>query len=395
MTRICFCTTVSGTIKAFILEFAKFLHEEKGWDISFICNNDQAFKEILPSYIHYYPVKMRRGISLDGVNAIWQMRKIFREHNFDLVQYSTPNASFYASVAAFLAGVSVRLYCQWGMVFVGMSGLKRSVFKLIEKLVCSLSTWIEPDSASNLSFAHRERLYPQNKGSVVGSGSASGVDLAKFDIQKKSKFREEVRKQYRIPEDAYTFGFVGRLNRDKGINELLTAYLRICEKEYNVRLLLVGRDERDPFVTKSLMETVRQSEKCVFTGRVADPERYYAAMDCFVLPSYREGFGMTVIEAEAMGVPVIVTNIPGPIDGMEDGVTGIVVPVKDSHTLEDAMIQLMLNKERSFHYGQNGVQFVKDHFDRKELFQRIYEDRKALIANKGRKKRSDSNPDFS
>ena len=200
MKKICFITTVSGTLKAFVLNTAKYIHENTDWDITFICNYDKQFEEKLPDYIHYIPVKMERGINLGGIKAIAELKRIFKKERFDLIQYSTPNASLYASVAGKLANVPVRLYCQWGMAFVGFSGIKRRIFKLMEKCICKLSTWIEPDSKSNLKFSHEQGLYPEDKGSVVWNGSACGVNLRKFDISQKSDYRKAIRSQYKIPK---------------------------------------------------------------------------------------------------------------------------------------------------------------------------------------------------
>ena len=113
MKKICICTTVPSTIRAFILDSVRYIHENTDWDISFICDYDEDFEKSLPEYIHYYPVKMERGISLSGLKAIREFKKIFKREKFDLVQYSTPNASLYASIAANSAKIPVRLYCQW------------------------------------------------------------------------------------------------------------------------------------------------------------------------------------------------------------------------------------------------------------------------------------------
>lgn len=136
--KICFITTVSTTLESFIVNTAQYLHEHTDWDISFICSTDDEFAKELPAYIHYYAVHMERGISLGGIQAMLEMWRIFKREKFDLIQYSTPNASLYASLAGFLARIPVRLYCQWGMAFVGFTGLKRKIFKAEEKLVCSL-----------------------------------------------------------------------------------------------------------------------------------------------------------------------------------------------------------------------------------------------------------------
>ena len=185
MKKICFISTIPSTLRTFVLKTAIYLHENTDWDISFICSEDEEFASELPEFIHYFPVPMERGISISGIKSMMQMKKIFVKEKFDLIQYSTPNASLYAALAGKLAGIPVRLYCQWGMVYVGFEGIKRQVFKAIEKIVCKLSTWIEPDSVSNLNFAHEENLYPQTKGSVIWNGSACGINLEKFDISQK------------------------------------------------------------------------------------------------------------------------------------------------------------------------------------------------------------------
>ena len=384
MIKICYCTTVSATIDSFILEQATYLHAAKGWDVSFLCNGDETFAQRIPDYIHFFPVKMRRGVNADGIHAVLQMAKIFKRERFDLVQYSTPNASLYASIAAWLARIPIRLYCQWGMVYVGFSGLKRKLFKTEEKLVCRLSTWVEPDSKSNLQFAHEEGLYPKEKGSVIWNGSACGINLNKFDVSQKDAYRDKIRKEYSIPDDAFVFGFVGRITRDKGINELLTAYQRIRKGPRKVNLLIVGSKEPDGSIDKELFAWANSVSDVIFTGYSDVVEQMLSAMDCFVLPSYREGFGMGTIEAEAMGVPVIVTDIPGPRDAMVPGETGLIVEKANAEALYGAMEQMMCDKAKNDHYSVNGVQFVRTRFDQNVMFQEIYKDRRRLLEKNDR-----------
>lgn len=377
MKKICFITTIPLTIKTFILKTAEYIHNNTDWDISFICSNDDAFKEMLPEYIHFFPVQMERGISLGGIKAMFKMKEIFTREKFDLIQYSTPNASLYASLAGKMAGIPVRLYCQWGMAYVGFQGIKRKIFKVEEKLVCSLSTHIEPDSNSNLIFSHEQGLYPESKGNVIWNGSACGVNLEKFDVQKKNKYRIAVRDKYSISSDAFLFGFVGRITKDKGINELLAAFKEICTgSEY---LMLVGPEEIDNSVETDLITWAKNSNNVIFTGYTNVVEQYLSAMDCYILPSYREGFGMGVVEAEAMGVPVIVTNIPGPIDAMIDGVTGIVVEKKNVNSLKDAMVKMLTDPEYLEQLTSKCVGFVETKFEQDTLLEFILNDRKKLL----------------
>lgn len=322
---------------------------------------------------------MKRGISFSGLKIIKEMRKIFKEQKFDLIQYSTPNASLYASLAGFLSRIPIRLYCQWGMVFVGFNGIKRKIFKLEEKLVCALSTWVEPDSYSNLNFAHEEKLYPINKGSVIWNGSACGIDLNKFNYSKKAEYNLKIRAELNIPSDAFVFGFVGRITRDKGINELLEVSKQIFSKKGNAYLILIGNEEIDKTVNTDLYNWSKKCEQIIYCGRTNVVEQYLSAINCFVLASYREGFGMSVIEAEAMGVPVIVTDIPGPIDAMKKDKTGLIVKKGDIESLEKAMIKLLNNEKLSIEYGNNGVEFVINNFEQQTPFNYIKKDRENLF----------------
>lgn len=376
MKKICFITTIPLTLNAFVLNTAKYIHENTDWDISFICSDENDFGSSLPKDIHYFPVKMERGISIAGVKAMLEMKKIFKREKFDLIQYSTPNASLYASMAGRLAHVPVRLYCQWGMAFVGFQGLKRKIFQMEEKYVCHLSTHIEPDSNSNLRFAHEIGLYPKSKGSVIWNGSACGVNLTKFDISNKEEYRKDIREQLDIPEDAFVYGFVGRITRDKGVNELLEAYKKLNDDSY---LIMVGPSEVDETINQELYTWASKNEKIKFTGYTIVVEQYLSAMDCYILPSYREGFGMGVVEAEAMGVPVIVTDIPGPTDAMIDNETGIVVQKADIESLYNAMISIREDKVRYFAMAETAHDFAVNNFEQKQLFNYILEDRKKLL----------------
>lgn len=372
--KICYVTTIPATIQSFILPLAEYLHENTDWDISFICSDDEKFEKSLPEYINFYPVHMERGISVAGVKAMFQIKKILKKEKFDMVQYSTPNASLYTAMATKLAKIPVRLYCQWGIAYVGFNGLKRKIFKIVEKFVCGLSTCVQPDSKSNLNFARSEGLYSEKKSSVIWNGSACGVSLDKFNVKRKNEYRSYIREKYNIGRDTFVYIFIGRVTRDKGINELLSAFKRLNDDSV---LFLLGNNEVDTSVSRELYDWSLENKNIIYTGNVDDVERYLSASDCYVLPSYREGFGMSVIEAEAMGVPVIVTDIPGPVDAVIDNKTGLLVKKADENSLLDAM-----KKIRKLNYqemGKEGHKFASDNFEQKQLFDKIIESRNELL----------------
>lgn len=377
--KLCFITTIPCTIEAFIFPLAEQIHKSTDWEVTFITGKDEDFVLPLPDGVRHIAVDMHRGMDFKGLKAIRQLVKIFKREKFDYVQYSTPNASLYASIAARIAKIPVRLYCQWGMAFVGFSGFKRRIFKLIEKTVCRLSTWVEPDSFGNLKFSHAEGLYPESKGSVIWNGSAGGVKLDKFDINRKSEWRKSIRQKYEIPESSTVFGFVGRITGDKGINELFAAYKRILPEMPDSYLMLVGGIEKADSVNSELYAWAENEPHVLLCGSTNIVEQYLSAMDIFILPSYREGFGSVVVEAESMGVPVIVTDIPGPTDAMREGKTGIIVKKADVDSLYEGMLKLAYDKDLCAAFSAEARPFIEESFEQTALMQHIVEDRKRLL----------------
>lgn len=382
MKKICICTTVSITMKTFVVETAKYLHENCGYDITLICNEDEKFEKSLPEYLHFIPVHMARGIDLSALKSIKQFMQIFKEQKFDMVQYSTPNAACYASIAAKIVKVPVRLYCQWGIRYVGISGISRKIFKAIEKLVCRNSTDIRAVSPMNKAFAVSEGLYPEEKAVVVGKGGTIGVDMQRYDISKNPEYRSAIRKQYGISDDAFVYGFAGRVSADKGCTELLTAFRKITESEPDAKLLIVGPMEDNCGVPAEILEWARKSKQVVMTGMVdgSNMNEYYSAMDVLVHPTYREGFGMVLQEAGALGIAMITTKVPGASEVMEDGVSCLLVEPKDVSELESAMKKLITDREYSKIIGQAAYERTKQYYDRPIMLENQKADYEKLLS---------------
>ena len=380
MKKICFVTTVSITLKSFVVETAKYLHEKCGYDITLICDNDEEFASSLPEYIHYIPVPMSRGIDISGFASVLKFYKVFRKEKFDLVQYSTPNAACYASIASFLARVPIRLYAQWGIRYIGLSGLSRRIFKTIERMVCTLSTHIRAQSPKNMKFAIDEKLCKPEKISVVGIGGTIGVDLKECTSFDSSEVNKELRKKYKIPEDAFLYGYVGRINTDKGVNELVEAFKKLVTQK-DAYLVLVGKlDDYNP-ITQENIEYVQENNRIILTGNVprTDVYRHMAMFDCLVHPTYREGFGKVIQEAMGMKLPVITTNIPGPSEVIENNISGILCEVKNADDLAEKMIFLYENDDVRNSYAQAGLERAIKYFDRPIMLHNILIDMKNII----------------
>ena len=374
MMKICYVVTIPLTIRSFFIPQLKYL-ADNGFDVSVICSPDDTIADVLGNSISYIPVEMPRGISVLGsLRATQHLKSIFRREKFDLIQYSTPNAAFYASIAAKMDGCSMRNYHMMGLRYLGATGFERFVLKMLEKITCSNSTSIECVSKSNMELGIEEGLFPREKVTVVWNGSTGGVDLERFDVSKRQQWRDEVRNGLGYSNEDFVYGFVGRITRDKGINELLEAYFRL---HTDAKLLLIGRVESIKSLNAELLEKARNHPNVRFHDPVIDIERYYAAIDALILPSYREGFGNVVIEAAAMGTPAIVSDIPGPTEAIDRDKTALVVPARDPTALAEAM--RAIRRMDCTAMGQAAAKFANGKFDSNVLCEKIVERKNHLL----------------
>ena len=338
-------------------------------------DDDAEIRQMLPDGVRFIPVPMKRGISLGGFKATAQMRKIFKREKFDLVQYSTPNAALYASIAAKRAKVPVRNYHLMGLRYLGGVGLGRWMLKTLEKISCKNSTHIECVSPSNLEMSIQEKIFDKDKATVVWNGSSCGVDLQRFAIEKREEWREEQRTKYGFQNTDFVFGFVGRITKDKGINELILAFDNV-KKEMPCKLVLIGRIDTNHGLSQEVLKKI-EGDDVLHIPQTSEIEKYYPMLDALVLPSYREGFGNVVIEAEAMGVPVLVSNIPGPTDAMVDGKTGFVFECKNVQALQQAMQKLMQADIQNL--SHQATEFVQTHFDEQTILKHILQRKQQLL----------------
>ena len=380
--KICFVTTVSITIKSFLIGFANYLTKYRNYDVTFICDRDDSLFVYTNEHIHYIPISIKRGIGFDGLEVIKRLKKIFREQKFDIVQYATPNASFYSSIAAKRAGVKNRLYSHWGSRYMGYEGgIERVLFKMLEKITCKNSSIIETESFSLLNYSIRDGLYTKGKASVIWNGSACGVKLENYNLKNREFWREQVRSKYNIPDDAIVFGWCGRITRDKGHNELFEAFKELNKENKKARLLMVGSYDNVETINPELFKWAQECKEVIFTGPVpgASVPEMYSAMDVFCSLSYREGFGLVVIEAAAMKLPGIVTDVPGQIDTIVNGETGILVPAKEIKPVVDAMEFYINNPEKLVEMGEKARCDVEEKYEQQHLFNLLADHRDNII----------------
>ena len=379
MKKLCAISTVDITLSSFVVDAMRKMKKE-GYDVTLISSMSEDFFNKYKNEFHCINLQMSRGTNpIEMLKSIWEFYKIFRRERFDYIQYATPNASLYASVAAFIVGCPIRVYCQWGIRYVGFEGMKRKFFKALEVLTCKLSTHIRAASQKNLLFAVSEGHYPERKAAIIGAGGTIGVDFKVFDKSKKETFKVAVIERYPMLKDRFVFGFVGRMDRDKGANELFTSFLKLHQKYPTIGLLFIGPEDKISGIDMSIYQAVRNSGAAVFTGFTNEVPKYISALDVLVHPSYREGFSMVIQQAMAMEIAVVTTNIPGPSEVIEENVSGLLAEAKDSESLSRAMKRLLQDDVLRNSMAREGYNRAQKLFERGHMLELTCTDRKRIL----------------
>ncbi|MCG8615728.1 MAG: glycosyltransferase, partial [Desulfobacterales bacterium] len=326
--------------------------------------------------LRYKEVEICRQISVfKDLAALIKLVKLFAINRFDIVHSTTPKAGLLSAIAALVAGVPVRLHTWTGQPWVTLSETKKYITMAADVLIGLLSTHCYADSPSQREFLIKKRIVSPKKISVINKGSISGIDLQRFHPGKMTySEKAALKKKHKLPEDGTVITFIGRINKDKGIVELISAFNAMIDSGYEADLLLVGPMDQDSeghdleFHTE--FKCLIDRPRIHYIGHQDKPENYLEISDLFCLPSYREGFGTTVIEAAAMGVPTLGTKINGLVDAVDDGKTGLLVEVKDASALAEGLRILLDNPRGMKQMGWNARQRCIKLFDR-ELINKL------------------------
>lgn len=381
--KVCHISCVGFNVRVFFRGQFDYL-QKRGFKFTVITSEPTRNGLGLPDQTTYHSVPLTRSITpLTDIRSIWRLYRIFRRNRFDLVQYTTPKGALLGSIAAWLAKVPVRLYLMWGIYYVGQSGLKRRLFRFLDRLTCRLSTHITFDGFDIRQFAITEGLCTEADSSVIGKGSDNGIDLTVFDRSRYADSGKAVRKRWGIPDDGVVIGTVCRLVGDKGINELVAAFEQVAADRPDAWLLLIGPEEERDSPLPETLASMTNNPRIIVTGLQEDILPYYAAMDIFTLPTYREGFSAVNIEASAMGLPVVTTNAIGAKETVIDGRTGMTVPVKSVEELADALANLLDGADLRRRMGRAGRKWVEEDFEQKAFWEAILRHREDLLIAKG------------
>jgi glycosyltransferase involved in cell wall biosynthesis len=331
-------------------------------------------------------VEMPRRITLrQDVVAIWRLYHLLRTIRPHIVHAHTPKAGLLGMIAAWLARVPVRIYHIRGLPLMTAMGGKRHLLSWTERISCRLAHQVLCVSHSIRDVALEEGLCPSAKIKVLLGGSGNGVDaLVRFNPERLPRTaRDDIRRRYGIPPGAGVIGFVGRIVRDKGIVELVEAWDALSGEYSDLHMLLVGPFEPQDPVPAEVEKRLRNDPRIHLTDNVSEAATYYTAMDLLVLPTYREGFPNVPLEAASMELPVVATAIPGCIDAVQEGVTGLLVPPREGTALAEATRVYLRDRSLMRAHGQAGRQRVLRDFRQEAIWEALADEYCRLLRDRG------------
>ncbi|WP_436715415.1 glycosyltransferase family 4 protein [Roseiconus lacunae] len=315
--------------------------------------------------------------------ALLKLIRILRRHSPDIIHYSTPKAGFIGSIAARIAGVPIRIYTLRGMRADGLRGFAASALLAMEKVACRFSHFTICVSQSLRERAVELELDRPEKLFVLTPQSSNGIDVARFSrTADTAEQAMRLRKTLGLPDNTKVIGFVGRFSADKGSQELAEAFIELRKTHTDLRLLCIGPNEANSDLPEWVSKLIQSDPNVFSTGMLANPVPAYELIDVLVLPTYREGFPNVVLEAAAMGIPVVATNVTGCTDAVVDGATGSLVEPKDSIALASAIERYLTSEPLRKAHGDAARNRATNDFQPQAVWNSLLTTYRAALAKK-------------
>ena len=349
--------------------------KNKGYNEYIVCSpSDEIEKYAHVQMFEYQEVPIDRKMSfIRDIKAIKAIRNYININNIDVVTGHTPKGALLGMIAAWLERIPKRIYFRHGLVFETATGFKRSVLIMIDKFTAKLATEIINVSPSVAKRSIKEKLNPPYKQSTLSKGTCNGISMRKFNKDNLDiNYINSIKRKLNIDSKSFIIGYTGRLVKDKGISELVQAFKRLERSFPHVKLLLVGMFEERDALPDEIIEFIKTDPNIIHVGYVNynEIEYYYSLMDIFVLLSYREGFPTSILEASAMGLPIITTRATGCIDSIIEGKTGLFVTHNQNDIIK-AIKQFIVNEEQRRIFGTAGREFVEINFASEIIWQEL------------------------
>ena len=365
--RLCVIVTVDITLQNLCRgRFEYFM--ERGYDVTVVCAPTPLAAEIEARGVRLHTAPLSRAVTpLRDLRALWNLYRFLKREQFDLIEVSTPKASLIGAVAARLAGAPLVVHLLRGLAYQHQKGLTYRLLRMSHRIACRFAHRVIAISQTNLEQACKDGVCSREKIVVLGQGSSNGVDLDRFSPVDDATAKG-ARRRLDIPDDAIVAGCVARMTRDKGMVELVDAFTALGETMPHLYLLLVGDYEQRDRPPPRIVEAIEQHPRILCVGWQEDTRSFFSVMDFFVLPTYREGLSTVLLEAAAMGLPLITTAASGWSEQVDDDATTLFVPTGDTTELKEAMGKLASSAELRAQLGKAGRSRVEQHYDNRKVW---------------------------
>ena len=386
MKKLIRITTVPLSLKVLLKGQLRFM-ASNGFDVKGVSSEGKELREVHENEgIAVEAITMSRKITpFQDLKSLWEMWNFLRKEKPQIVHTHTPKAGIIGMLAARLAGVPHRLHTVAGLPLMEATGTKRKILNFVEKLTYSSATRVYPNSKGLYDFILQNNFTQSNKLKIIANGSSNGIDTAFFSPDQVTEIeRVTLREKLNIQPDDFVFVFVGRIVSDKGINELIKAFSELQTAENNeltgIKLLLVGglESDLDPLNPETLAE-INQNKDIISAGFQQDVRPFFAISDALAFPSYREGFPNVVMQAGAMGLPSIVSDINGCNEIIVEGENGLIIPPKNVEKLKEKMLTLARDKNLYIKLKENSRRMIENRYEQFVVWKALLEEYEGLL----------------
>ena len=386
MKKLIRITTVPLSLKVLLKGQLRFM-ASNGFDVKGVSSEGEELREVHENEgIAVEAITMSRKITpFQDLKSLWKMWNFLRKEKPQIVHTHTPKAGIIGMLAARLAGVPHRLHTVAGLPLMEATGTKRKILNFVEKLTYSSATRVYPNSKGLYDFILQNNFTQSNKLKIIANGSSNGIDTIFFSPDQVTELeRVTLREKLNIQPDDFVFVFVGRIVSDKGINELIKAFSQLQAVENNepagIKLLLVGglENDLDPLNPETLAE-INQNKDIISVGFQQDVRSFFAIADALVFPSYREGFPNVVMQAGAMGLPSIVSDINGCNEIIIEGENGLIIPSKNVEKLKEKMLTLAKDKNLYTKLKGNSRRMIENRYEQSVVWNALLEEYEGLL----------------
>ena len=386
MKKLIRITTVPISFKVLLKGQLRFM-ASNGFDVKGVSSEGEELREVHENEgIVMEAINMSRKITpFQDLKSLWEMWNFLRKEKPQIVHTHTPKAGIIGMLAARLAGVPHRLHTVAGLPLMEATGIKRKILNFVEKLTYSSATRVYPNSKGLYDFILQNNFTQSNKLKIIANGSSNGINTTFFSPDQVTELeRVALREKLNIQPDDFVFVFVGRIVSDKGINELIKAFSELKTAENNeltsIKLLLVGglESDLDPLHPETLAE-INQNKGIISAGFQQDIRPFFAISDALAFPSYREGFPNVVMQAGAMGLPSIVSDINGCNEIIVEGENGLIIPPKNVEKLKEKMLTLAKDKNLYTKLRENSRRMIENRYEQSVVWKALLEEYEGLL----------------